>query len=128
MISTESKKTWKFLTKRTEVPKLLSRLKMQEKTKPANLWFKLDSNVIRKVLAPRRPEKRSRDEVEAIDMELFLRNNEKNQFEFNDQKMSKSTGNNRRERAPNYVEHLRKKCGAAYGIFFILDLKTTRKT
>ena len=81
--------------KSPETLRLIARRK--EITKPGNLRFKFDSSLSRKVWVPRRPNKRGRDEVAEIDLELLFRNNEKNRwgggyFEFNELKPSSSKG------------------------------------
>ena len=63
----------------------------KEITKPGNLRFKLESSLNRKVWVPRRPDKRGKDEVAAVDLELLFRNIENNRwgggyFEFNEPK------------------------------------------
>ena len=52
--------------------------KQQEITKPGNHRVKFDSILNRKVWVPRRPDKKGRDEVAAIDFELGFKNSEKN--------------------------------------------------
>ena len=69
---------------------------IKEIMKPGNLRLKFDSNSHWKVWARRWPDKRGRDEGVAIDIELFLRNNEERRwggcyFEFNEPRASSST-------------------------------------
>ena len=83
-----------FINKRQksfETFRLFERRK--EVTKRANLRFKFDSSLNRKVMVLQRPDKRGRDEVAAIDIQRFLRNYERNRwgggyFEFNEPKPS----------------------------------------
>ena len=82
----------KIKKKREKIPETL-RLneKRKEITKPGNLRFKFDSSLNKKVWVPRRPDKRGKDEVAEIDLELLFRNIEKHQwgggyFEFNETK------------------------------------------
>ena len=67
-----------IINKRDESTKLLPLMEERpEITKPGNLQFKTDNNLIRKVWVPRQPDKR-RDEVGAIDLQLLFRSNESN--------------------------------------------------
>ena len=91
-----NKKVMDIINKRGESPETLPVIeKRQEITKPGNIRFKFDGNLNRKVWVPRRPDKRGRDEVAAIDLELLFRINEKKRwgggyFEFKESKPSSS--------------------------------------
>ena len=90
----ENNKVMEFINKRQksfETFRLFERPK--EITKRANLRFKFDSSLNRKVMVLQRRDKRGRDEVAAIDIQRFLRNNERNRWgggysEFNEPKPS----------------------------------------
>ena len=85
-----------IINKRGESPETLPVIeKRPEIIKPRNIRFKFDGNLNRKVWVPRRTDKRGRDEVAAIDLELFFRINEKKRwgggyFDFRESKPSSS--------------------------------------
>ena len=66
-------------SKKEKSPEILRlRENLQEITKPGNLRLKYGSNSNQKVWVLRRPDKRGKDEVVAIDLELQFRNSEGN--------------------------------------------------
>ena len=102
--------------------------KCQEMIKPGDLRFNFDSNFNRKVWVPRRPDKRGRDEVAVIDVEILFRNQEKNRwcggyFEFKEPRASTSTMRNRQESSENVSSTEESEVARPTGSFFIVDLK-----
>ena len=91
-----NKKVLEILNRQDKSPETLQLIgRRKEITKPGNLQFKFDSSLNRNAWVPRRPDKRGRDEVAAIDLEFLFRNNEKNRWdgdysEFNEPKPSSS--------------------------------------
>ena len=91
------KKVMNNISKRKKRPETLQlKEKGQEIAKPGNLRFKFDKKFNRKVWVPRRPVKRGRDEVAAINLELLSKNIENNRwwwkfFLFNEPKTSSGT-------------------------------------
>ena len=74
-----NKKVLEIIKNREKSPETLRLIeRRKEITKPENLRFKFDSSLNRKVWVPRRPDKRGKDEVAAIDLELLFRNIENN--------------------------------------------------
>ena len=102
--------------------------KCQEIIKPGDLRFNFDSNFNRKVWVPRRPDKRGRDEVAVIDVEILFRNQEKKTwgggyFEFNEPRASTSTERNRQESTENVSSTEESEVARPTGSFLMVDLK-----
>ena len=69
----------KIINKREKSPENLRLFEIRKEiTKPGNLRFKFDSNWSKKVWVPRPPDKRGRNEVAEIELEILFRNSEKN--------------------------------------------------
>ena len=98
-----NEKNMDMINRRNKSPKIFRLVEKRQKiTKPGNLQFKFHSNLNRKVCLSRRLDKRGRDEVAAIDLELLFRNNKKNRwgggyFKFNEPRTSTSMQKNRQE-------------------------------
>ena len=91
-----NKKTMDNINKTNKSPQTLRLIEKQQITKPESLWCKLDCNLNGRVWVPRPPNKRGRNEVVPIDLELMFRDNEKNEwgggyFEVNEFRASSST-------------------------------------
>ena len=118
------KKVMEIVNKLEKSPETLWLIeRRKEITKPGNLRFKYDSSLNRKVWVPQRPEKRGRDEVAGIDLELFFWNNEKNRlgggyFDFNELKLSSSKEKpntpDQHHWTQTNIQHRRKRCGEIF--------------
>ena len=95
-----NKKIMDMINKREKSPQT-NRLS-EKGQKPGNFRFEFDSNLIQKMWEPKQPDKRGRDQVAAIDLELLFRNNERNRwgggyFEFDEPRASTTTDRNQQE-------------------------------
>ena len=124
-----NKKTMDIINKRDKSPENFGLIeKQQELTEATNLRFKFDSNLNRKVWVPRRPDKRGRDEMAAVNLESLVRNNERNRsggehFEFIEPRASKSTKRNRQESTEDVSSNEESEVARPTASFPIVDLK-----
>ena len=92
-----------IIDKRDNSPKTVQLVEReQEISEPGSILFIINSNLNRRILVPRRPNKRSREEVDSKDLQLVLRNNGKNwrgvrHFEYYGQRASSITEEERQK-------------------------------
>ena len=68
------------MIKSDKSPHTLRLMEKRNTPKPGKLQFKFDKNVYWKVWLPKGPDMGRKDEVTSIDLELFIRSNEKNRW------------------------------------------------